>query len=201
MDKFFRVTFKFHDWFLDPVKFGRLSRGNDLYNLSVTGNSHGFTCFKDAVKDLIDVAAKLGSCNDHKLSPVLSFGAKGPHTGHSQLLRESSTPSIYSKDNTQDVRCQIIYVRRHLSKIPSGVILEKFAISAHPCYYKVMSLEQYENFLCPYCGETNELSVDLSGEPHQEFVVDCEVCCSPVLVRLKLQGEDAVSLDVQKENE
>jgi hypothetical protein len=62
-----------------------------------------------------------------------------------------------------------------------------------------MPLEQYENFLCPYCGETNELAVDISGGPHQEFVVDCEVCCSPVLVRLKLRG-DAVSIDVQREN-
>ncbi len=64
-----------------------------------------------------------------------------------------------------------------------------------------MPLEQYENFLCPYCGETNELLVDLSGGPHQEFVVDCEVCCAPILVRLKVRGEIVVSLDVQRENE
>ena len=56
------------------------------------------------------------------------------------------------------------------------------------CYYKGMSLEQNENFLCPYCGETNELLVDVSGGPHQEFVVDCEVCCAPIVVRLQIRG-------------
>jgi len=64
-----------------------------------------------------------------------------------------------------------------------------------------MSLEQNENFLCPYCGETNELLVDVSGGPHQEFVVDCEVCCAPIVVRLTIRGEDIVSLDVQREND
>jgi hypothetical protein len=64
-----------------------------------------------------------------------------------------------------------------------------------------MALEQYENFLCPYCGESNELLVDVSGGPHQEFVVDCEVCCAPITVRLQLRGEDIIALDVQKENE
>jgi len=63
-----------------------------------------------------------------------------------------------------------------------------------------MSLEQYENFLCPYCGKTNGLLVDLSGGPHQEFVVDCEVCCAPIVVRLQIRGEDIIALEVQKEN-
>ena len=62
-----------------------------------------------------------------------------------------------------------------------------------------MSLEEFENFLCPYCGETNALSVDISGGPHQEFVVDCEVCCAPIVVRLKIRGEEMVSIDVQRE--
>jgi Cysteine-rich CPXCG len=64
-----------------------------------------------------------------------------------------------------------------------------------------MPLEQFENFPCPYCGENNELLVDVSGGPNQEFVVDCEVCCAPVLVRLKIRGETVVSLDAEKENE
>jgi hypothetical protein len=64
-----------------------------------------------------------------------------------------------------------------------------------------MSLEEFENFQCPYCGEINQLSIDLSGGPHQEFVVDCEVCCAPILVRLKIRGDTVVSIDVQQENE
>jgi hypothetical protein len=64
-----------------------------------------------------------------------------------------------------------------------------------------MPLEQNENFSCPYCGEPNGLLVDVSGGADQEFVVDCEVCCAPVLVRLKVRQEAVVSLDVQKEND
>jgi hypothetical protein len=64
-----------------------------------------------------------------------------------------------------------------------------------------MAIEQNEGFLCPYCGEPNELLVDVSGGRHQEFVVDCEVCCAPIVVRLHIQGEEIISLDVQREND
>jgi len=67
-------------------------------------------------------------------------------------------------------------------------------------YYNAMSLEQYDSFQCPYCGETNELLVDVSGGPNQQFVVDCEVCCAPILVRLKIRGQDVISIDVEREN-
>jgi Cysteine-rich CPXCG len=63
-----------------------------------------------------------------------------------------------------------------------------------------MSLEQFENFYCPYCGEVNGLSVDLSGGTHQEFVVDCEVCCGPIAIRVQIRGDEIISLDVQGEN-
>ena len=64
-----------------------------------------------------------------------------------------------------------------------------------------MSLEEFKDFLCPYCGESNELLVDLSGGPHQEFVVDCEVCCAPIVIRLHIRGDEIINLDVQRENE
>ena len=63
-----------------------------------------------------------------------------------------------------------------------------------------MSIELDRTFLCPYCGETNGLLVDISEGSHQEFVVDCEVCCDPIMVRLKLKGDVLVSLDVEREN-
>jgi hypothetical protein len=64
-----------------------------------------------------------------------------------------------------------------------------------------MPLEQYENFYCPYCGGSNELQVDVSGGKTQEFVVDCEVCCAPIMIRLKISGGSVVSLDAQREND
>jgi hypothetical protein len=64
-----------------------------------------------------------------------------------------------------------------------------------------MSLEQFEKFCCPYCGEVNDLLVDPSVGGHQEFVVDCEICCAPIVIRLQIQGRDITSLEAHKENE
>jgi len=64
-----------------------------------------------------------------------------------------------------------------------------------------MLLEQNENFSCPYCGEANALSVDVSGGSVQEFIVDCEVCCAPIVVRLKIAGGDIINIETKRENE
>ena len=64
-----------------------------------------------------------------------------------------------------------------------------------------MSLEQFEGFLCPYCGQSNEIPVDVTGGACQEFVVDCEVCCAPIALRIKIRAEEILSIEVRKENE
>jgi len=49
---------------------------------------------------------------------------------------------------------------------------------------------------CPYCGERVELLVDVGGGPTQEYVEDCEVCCRPwsVVVRLDADGYATVTV-------
>lgn len=64
-----------------------------------------------------------------------------------------------------------------------------------------MRLEHYEHFFCPYCGQTNDLLIDVTGGAYQEFVVDCEVCCAPIAVRLKIREGKAAAIEVRKENE
>ena len=64
-----------------------------------------------------------------------------------------------------------------------------------------MSLEKYENFYCPYCGQENSLSVDISGGSHQEFVVDCEICCAPITIHVTIRGEEVIAVNVRAENE
>lgn len=39
---------------------------------------------------------------------------------------------------------------------------------------------------CPYCGETIELLIDPLGGSHQRYVEDCEVCCRPWSVEVRL---------------
>jgi hypothetical protein len=58
-----------------------------------------------------------------------------------------------------------------------------------------------ETFSCPYCGQDNSLFVDPSAGRRQKQIVDCEVCCRPIVIDLWLEGEEIVSLNVTKENE
>ncbi|HEY0863660.1 MAG TPA: CPXCG motif-containing cysteine-rich protein [Lacunisphaera sp.] len=50
---------------------------------------------------------------------------------------------------------------------------------------------------CPHCGESFSLALDLS-EGSAEFTVDCEVCCRPMTVSVRvdddgeLEGVDVV---------
>jgi hypothetical protein len=50
------------------------------------------------------------------------------------------------------------------------------------------SLEAFLDALCPYCGETYGLAVDLSPGEHT-FIEDCTVCCQPIAFALDLSGE------------
>jgi hypothetical protein len=58
------------------------------------------------------------------------------------------------------------------------------------------ALSDTEWVFCPHCGESCELLVDLLGGSIQEYVQDCEVCCSPWLVRVRLDGEGYASVAV-----
>jgi hypothetical protein len=46
-------------------------------------------------------------------------------------------------------------------------------------------------FHCPVCGETIESAVDPSQGPSQRYVEDCQVCCRPLVLDVKMQGEFA----------
>ncbi len=64
-----------------------------------------------------------------------------------------------------------------------------------------MSLEQHEEFLCPYCGGSNLLQVDITGGHAQEFVVDCEICCAPIVVCLSINDGEITINEIKRENE
>ena len=64
-----------------------------------------------------------------------------------------------------------------------------------------MNFQQEEIFLCPYCGQKNSLSIDLSAGGRQNFVVDCEVCCAPIAIDLQIRGGEILSLYARRENE
>ncbi|CRM54340.1 CPXCG motif-containing cysteine-rich protein [Pseudomonas fluorescens] len=52
---------------------------------------------------------------------------------------------------------------------------------------------------CPYCGETVETTVDLSGGD-QTYIEDCQVCCRPIIFNLQVHGEEWM-LETRSEND
>jgi hypothetical protein len=48
---------------------------------------------------------------------------------------------------------------------------------------------------CPHCGEDFPLAFD-PGEGTAEFVVDCEICCRPMTVRVRVNDGEVEALDV-----
>lgn len=53
---------------------------------------------------------------------------------------------------------------------------------------------------CPFCGQTDELAVDLGGGEHQTYVEDCAVCCRPRVVHVE-PGDDPGEVRVWVERE
>lgn len=54
---------------------------------------------------------------------------------------------------------------------------------------------------CPYCGAMNDEMIDCSVEPPEEYVEDCEVCCSPMLIRVVSIDGDVPVVEAHRENE
>jgi len=55
--------------------------------------------------------------------------------------------------------------------------------------------------ICPYCGEGFVTVVDCSAGD-QEYIEDCEVCCSPIVFALTTDGEgNLLHLQARQDNE
>ena len=54
---------------------------------------------------------------------------------------------------------------------------------------------------CPYCGQENSLFVDASAGSRQRLLLDCETCCRPIIIDLKLAGGELLSINASAENE
>jgi transcription elongation factor Elf1 len=53
-------------------------------------------------------------------------------------------------------------------------------------------LDQHEQFFnCPYCAQKISMLIDLSVSS-QNYVEDCEICCSPIEVSYQADGDDVI---------
>lgn len=54
---------------------------------------------------------------------------------------------------------------------------------------------------CPHCGEPIALLLDLTGGS-QSYVEDCQVCCQPILVSLRIDpDEEDYRVDLRREQD
>ena len=60
-------------------------------------------------------------------------------------------------------------------------------------------LESSQSFPCPNCGEELTIRIDLTAGKKQRFVYDCEVCCSPIVCRVEIEGGEVVNFSAEKE--
>jgi hypothetical protein len=58
-----------------------------------------------------------------------------------------------------------------------------------------MNLLQGHDASCPHCGETINLTLDLSV-PEQSYIEDCPVCCTPMMVSYTSDAGELVELRV-----
>jgi len=53
---------------------------------------------------------------------------------------------------------------------------------------------------CPYCGEVVTLFVDDSAGD-QRYVEDCQVCCRPIDVRVRVDGDGTVDVEARGQDD
>ena len=56
---------------------------------------------------------------------------------------------------------------------------------------------EFVEITCPYCGESFETGVDASAGS-TSYIEDCQVCCRPMEVEVRANGEDAFSVNVRR---
>lgn len=56
-------------------------------------------------------------------------------------------------------------------------------------------MQETEHIFCPFCGQQMELAIDLSAGDHC-FVTDCEVCCRPFDVDVRVSGGCVSGIEV-----
>lgn len=62
-----------------------------------------------------------------------------------------------------------------------------------------MSLQDEVDIDCPFCGESITVLVDTSPG-NQQYVEDCQVCCSPILLNVEIDDMQNVQVFAQQEN-
>ncbi|MCP2727473.1 CPXCG motif-containing cysteine-rich protein [Limnofasciculus baicalensis] len=61
-------------------------------------------------------------------------------------------------------------------------------------------MENTAEYTCAYCGESNVTFVDISAGFQQSYVEDCQVCCQPNVLFVRVD-EDTLDIEIDSECE
>ncbi|MEM7350278.1 MAG: CPXCG motif-containing cysteine-rich protein [Acidobacteriota bacterium] len=53
---------------------------------------------------------------------------------------------------------------------------------------------------CAFCGEPNQVDVDVSAGPRQAYVEDCQICCRPNLLHIRFDADHCATIDAEPES-
>ncbi len=53
---------------------------------------------------------------------------------------------------------------------------------------------------CPYCLESIEVRIDLTGGQNQSLTYDCEVCCRPITLQFEIHADGTINIITEKES-
>lgn len=63
-----------------------------------------------------------------------------------------------------------------------------------------MSLTEAGRFECPYCMTINDIEIDTLNDVNQEQVVDCQICCQPIVITV-FENSNGLVLNAEREND
>ena len=53
-------------------------------------------------------------------------------------------------------------------------------------------------YVCAFCGESNTTFIDISAGMQQSYVEDCQVCCRPNILYLRID-EDTLEAEIDSD--
>lgn len=66
-----------------------------------------------------------------------------------------------------------------------------------------MQTDDVLTWVCQYCGEENQVWIDLTVMEDQDFIEDCEICCRPnrILIKHDKENEEYIFLESRPSDE
>lgn len=61
-------------------------------------------------------------------------------------------------------------------------------------------MQTSSEYYCAFCGEPNSTFVDISGGMQQSYIEDCQVCCRPNKLYVRID-EDSLEIEIDSDYE